>query len=107
MIAIHPRHNELYKYLSFAPIGAMQTYSDGKSAVPMIQIVRQFNEDIRDKNLGSYKKVQLKEMKSRNEQFTWNIELVREFLIEKKDLWSKIPPASQAYLLSRYPGLVP
>ena len=105
LIAVHPRHTDLYSYLVFESVGPVRTYSDGKAALPMWHNIQKYQEKTANTNLNRFTYGEPRKLDLHDQRYRWKEEVVREFLIEKRDLWSKIPPQSQAYLQSFYPSL--
>lgn len=108
VIGMHPKHEELYRYLSFETIGPTKSYSNacGKPALPMwMDIPRNISTVSLKHGAGYYflKDVITQDILAR--QFRWNTEAVRDLLLRRPPLWNMMPIAGWQYLKHCYPGL--
>ncbi len=108
IIGVHPKHETLYKYLSFKAMGSAKSYpgARGNPALPL-------HLDLVDaeQNYSSCLKAFFLAEPATAEVLTSGLnmttEIVHKFLCEDQDIWSTIPAKSQKYLKQCYPGIGP
>ncbi len=105
VITMHPKHEELYRYLNFETIGPIKTYSTacGKPAIPMhLDISRAERSSARNRGVGSFflRESFSREMLEKNH--VWTAQEVREMLVSKQLLWPEIPWQVRNYIAQCY-----
>jgi hypothetical protein len=108
-IAMHPKHQDLYQYLTFEPIGPVRSYSRaaGKPALPMhMDIARAVLTTPREMSIQRYFIEERLSPELLEPHFVWDAGTAREFLFHRRNLWNDLQPYQQAYLKVLYPNLV-
>ena len=105
VITVNQKHEDLYRYLTFEPIGAVRNYPGVcPTALPMaINFDHSFevtpDHRLIKKFFGSLENVTCPS--------PWKTEMVRELLMDTEPaLWPQVPEKAQAYFKVSYPGLV-
>lgn len=108
VIAVHPKHEDLYRYLTFEIMGLPLAYASacGKPALPMrLNIEKTLSELPAKSSLSQFF---LKETISHdvlNKYHAWHPNSLKELLFDIHPLWNNLPPAYQQYIKSCYPQL--
>lgn len=108
LIAVHPKHKDLYHYLNFQPFADIRSYAQvgGNPALPMHMNIETAVETT-PQHTSLYKFFILRntaaEMLRKN--ITWYSSLVRPFLFEYLQIWNQLTPAQRAFLRKSYPSL--
>ncbi|MBI3615869.1 MAG: PilZ domain-containing protein [Candidatus Omnitrophica bacterium] len=108
VIGMHPKHEVLYRYLTFEAIGPVRSYPGacGKPALPMRMDIRRTEETtLMDHGKGFYFLRESMPKEILEKRFHWTEETVRQFLKEKRPLWDQLSPVCRAHLETCYPGL--
>lgn len=104
MIAVHPKHEDLYRYMTFSTVASVKAYQGacGNPALPMRWKIEDPVELMpQDSGLRKFLS-QPSDPKVLASYVRWNDQNVAEFLIP---IWKKIPPSTQAHFHSLYPSL--
>ena len=107
-IAMHPKHKDLYRYMTFEGIGPVRAYPGacGHPALPMhMNIARALSTTPCDHGVGSFFLRHEISREILSKSFSWDAHTLREFLTELLPLWSKMTPEQQLHFLRCYPGL--
>lgn len=108
VIAVHPKHEDLYRYLTFEPIGSVRSYASacGKPALPMRLDIEKSKRSIpKSRTILKYFVDHVTPKDILSESYTWTTETLRELLMETNTLWYDLPDHYRAFLRSCYPGL--
>lgn len=108
-IAMHPKHRDLYQYLTFEAIGPVRRYAraEGKPALPMhLNIAQTVLTTSREISIQRYFIEERISTELLETHFAWQPSSAREFLFHQRNLWSELEPHQQAYLKVLYPNLV-
>lgn len=107
MISMHPRHRELYYYLSFEAIGPVRSYqgAQGKPALPMhLNIDKSVATIPAQSALRKYFIEEKVPEEILMRHWHWDAASVDEFL-DKINLWNTMEPHHQAILKTFYPDI--
>lgn len=107
-IALHPRHRDLYTYLTFEAIKAVPSYPGacGQPAILMhMEIARTYAVAPPHLSISRYFLCEKLAPELYTNRLAWTPDLVREFLKVKKDLWSTMTSSERDYFRSLYPGV--
>lgn len=101
VIAVHPKHESLYRYWDFDVIGPVKSYEGacGNPALPMRMNISQFFKDNQDKPLGTYCHL-LPASELNRGHFVWKSDQIQEFL---EPLLKSMSQEAKAYIQSLYP----
>ena len=108
-IAMHPKHRDLYQYLTFEVIGPVRSYyrAEGKPALPMhLDIARTVLTLPREMSIQRYFIEEKMSHELLESHFIWDAATAREFLFHRRNIWEELQPYQQAYLKVLYPTLV-
>jgi hypothetical protein len=108
IIGVHPKHETLYKYLTFKAMGSPKDYpgARGNPALPMhLDIV--WAKESWSTCLRTFFLSEPAPMATVRGGIKMNADLVRKFLCEDLDVWNQIPPKAQKFLKESYPGTGP
>jgi hypothetical protein len=108
-IAMHPRHKDLYQYLTFETIGPVRNYyrAEGKPALPMrMDIAKTVLTTPREMSIQRYFIEERISPELLETHFPWSTAAAREFLFHQRHLWPELEPHQQAYLKVLFPNLV-
>ncbi len=106
-ITMHPKHKELYQYLTFEIIGPVRSYAgaEGNPALPMrLDVNRTVLTLPRELSIQRYfieDKLPQEVIESR---FHWTSESISEFL-KIRNMWRHLSPKQQEHLKACYPGI--
>lgn len=107
VITMHPRHRELYYYLTFEAIGHVRSYqgAQGKPALPMhLNIERSVATIPPQTSLRKYFIEQEVSKEILKQHWNWDDATVSEFL-DRINLWDDLSPRKQAILKTFYPRM--
>ena len=106
-IAMHPKHQDLYRYLTFETIGPVREGREkGKMVIPMrMDIIQNLASLPRELSIQKYFIEETIPRDLLETHFEWNTESAREFLFYHRDIWSELLPHEQAYLKTIFPRL--
>jgi hypothetical protein len=110
LIAVHPKHEALYRYLTFEPLGIPLPYPSacGKLALPMrLDIEKARKNTPKSSPLRKYFFDLRGPVEILEKHFEWNHEVLQEFLMDTHPLWDKMPDKYRQYLKSCYPDFHP
>lgn len=98
VIGVHPKHETLYRYLKFIPLGAPKRYQEarGNPALPMhLDIVNaEVNYPAALKEFFLRDKTSVEQLKS---GLKIDGQIVRNFLCHEQQLWPGLSPQAQVY----------
>ncbi|MBI3317461.1 MAG: hypothetical protein HYZ85_05625 [Candidatus Omnitrophica bacterium] len=108
VIAMHPKHKELYEYLTFETLGPVKSYEGacGNPALPMRMNIPQAEEHTathHGKGMYFLKDRIPKEILSRH--FCWTAQDIYDLTLKFQPLWEDIPQNAKDYLKFCYPSL--
>ncbi|MBI3615868.1 MAG: PilZ domain-containing protein [Candidatus Omnitrophica bacterium] len=106
VIGMHPKHETLYRYLTFERIGAVRSYEGacGKPALPMrMDIPRTVASISQEEGKGSYFIRHTTPKETLETYYRFTPETVHELLMETRPLWEKLPETARVHLKSCYP----
>ena len=108
VIAVHPKHEALYRYLNFEVIGPVRSYDGacGNPALPMRMNVKKFIHAIQGMPLGHYYQAFLDSPASRNirDHYAWNSKSVEELFKMEPSVVPLIPPKAKIYIENIFPN---
>jgi hypothetical protein len=110
VIAVHPKHEDLYRYLTFEIIGSPRRYvaARGKPALPMRLDIAKSVAKVPPKGvLARYFVNPITPVEVLTQHFSWDARSLREFLIDRLPLWEKLSTEQRQYIKSRYPDFRP
>lgn len=105
VIAMHPRHGDLYHFLKFEAIGLVKPYPGamGKPALPMrLDIPRAQEMTPTNRGVGSYFLKEFTPAEKFHPAHVWTRDELRRLLFEEQSLWSRLPPKCQSYFTQCY-----
>lgn len=109
MIAMHPKHKELYSYLTFETIGPVRNYAgaEGNPALPMrLDFIRSMLCVAKEWVTYRYFMCEPIPKEILERHFEWDSESAWRFLSGYRGLWAKIPPAHQEHIKTIYPEII-
>lgn len=107
-ITMHPRHKELYEYLTFRSIGPVRSYAgaEGNPALPMhMNISHSIAHLPRDLGICKYFVDELLPPDLLKSKFSWNENDLRDFLHHLRPLWQELSAEEIDVLRSSYPTI--
>lgn len=110
VICVHPKHQALYRYLTYEDIGPVKVYPGAckKPALPMhLDIQRSISGASLQSGKGSYFVTKRLPDDVLERKMTWTSEALHEFLVEKKPIWESMPASAKEYFRVSYPKLTP
>jgi hypothetical protein len=106
VIAVHPKHEALYRYLSYEIIGPVRSYSGacGKPALSMRLGIKKFLNAIEGKPLGYCwdQVIKLHANQRVQNHYVWNSESVQKLFKMEPSVTQTIPEEAKAYLKKAY-----
>lgn len=110
LIAVHPKHEDLYRYLNFEIMGPPLPYYSacGKPALPMhLDLEATRKGSSLAKNLRGYFFDQKTPENILKQHFEWDEASLRYLLVEIHALWEELPDVHRKYIQSCYPQFKP
>lgn len=108
IIGVHPKHETLYKYLSFKAMSSPRSYpgARGNPALPLhLDLV--WAKDNYSSCLKAFFLEETPQLDHLQGGLKITPDLVQKFLCEDSTLWSHIPVESQKFIRKCYPGIIP
>ena len=108
-IAMHPKHKDLYHYLTFDTIGPVRGYpgAEGNPALPMhMDVARTINTVPRHMSICRYFIETLLDPDMLKAPALWNRESLHRFLKDFHLQWNDLKPEQQEYLKICYPEIL-
>ncbi|MCM8776312.1 MAG: PilZ domain-containing protein [Candidatus Omnitrophica bacterium] len=109
IIAMHPKHQELYRYLTFEAIGPVRNYAAARHN-PALLMRMDIERSIlsTDSTLAIHKYFVDAQTPASllGQHFVWSIPTAWEFLCGIRDCWSHMTPQQQSYVKICYPGIL-
>jgi len=110
LIAVHPKHTELYRYLKFQPVGPIRSYNAacGKPALPMRLKIKEEIENLSSNDiLNQYFVRPTAEEHVLKKHIIWDPKALQKLLITAKPIWGTLPSHYQDYIVKSYPDFHP
>ena len=107
LITMHPKHEDLYRYLQFETIGRVKPYSSacGHLALPMRMDVAHALKTSRQSGPGAYFLSGTTAASLLKSGHSFSGGEVRELLFENLNLWTQLTPEMQSCFRVAYPEL--
>ncbi|MDD5671999.1 MAG: PilZ domain-containing protein [Candidatus Omnitrophica bacterium] len=107
VIAVHPKHEDLYTYLTFERLGSPIPYTSacGKPALPMLLNIEKSIASVSpSRSLLKFFTEQVTPEEILTKQFRWDHASLREILLETNRIWDHLPEPYRHFLKITYPG---
>ncbi|MBI4115678.1 MAG: PilZ domain-containing protein [Candidatus Omnitrophica bacterium] len=106
LISVHPKHEDLYRYLSYEIMGPPRPYASacGKPGLPMRLDIQRAISNVADSSATKrYFLRDITPVDVLKKHFVWDRAPLREFLIHTNPVWGELPPDYREYLRHCYP----
>ncbi len=112
VIGMHPKHEALYRYLTFETIGPVRSYEGacGNPALPMRMDIPKTEATVPKgfgKGLYYLRTPRRQSQEQLQKRYHLDAQAAHQLLLKERNLWDKLSPSCQAHLSSCYPGLIP